>query len=175
MNESENSPQHNEVTVPMVEDISSNADIPMEQIQREDNKNYDKHDNECFDMNGNHNNNSDNLQFDSVPSSSTKDLKNIKSVTNQNVKIEESSSTNSVIEESSEPKISKLENVNLAATVGGSQTRKYLNTNVTPHLLAGMRLIAVQQPEDPLRVLGEYLIEQSNILKSGEKESNASK
>nr|6BX3_M Chain M, COMPASS component SDC1 [Saccharomyces cerevisiae S288C]6BX3_N Chain N, COMPASS component SDC1 [Saccharomyces cerevisiae S288C] len=42
-------------------------------------------------------------------------------------------------------------------------TRKYLNTNVTPHLLAGMRLIAVQQPEDPLRVLGEYLIEQSNI------------
>lgn len=65
--------------------------------------------------------------------------------------------------------------MNLAATVGGSQTRKYLNTNVTPHLLAGMRLIAVQQPEDPLRVLGEYLIEQSNILKSGEKESNASK
>lgn len=69
MNESENSPQHNEVTVPMVEDTSSNADIPMEQIQREDNKNYDKHDNECFDMNGNHNNNSDNLQFDSAPSS----------------------------------------------------------------------------------------------------------
>ncbi|CCK69705.1 Sdc1p KNAG_0C06080 [Huiozyma naganishii CBS 8797] len=49
----------------------------------------------------------------------------------------------------------------LVATVGGSSTRKYLNEEVTPALLRGMRLIAVEQPENPLKRLGEYLIEQS--------------
>ncbi|QHS72648.1 Sdc1p [Saccharomyces paradoxus] len=174
MNGNENSPRYNETTVPTVGDSSSDTDIQVGQNRGVDTKNYDKHDNKAFDMSSNHNGNSDNLQIDNASSSATRDLKNVKSVNNQNIKLEESSNTNSVIEDSSEPKISKLENVDLATTVGGSQTRKYLNANVTPHLLAGMRLIAVQQPDDPLRVLGEYLIEQSNILKSGENESNAS-
>lgn len=56
--------------------------------------------------------------------------------------------------------------VNLPETVGGSQTRKYLNQNIVPHLLNGMRLIATEKPQDPLRVLGEYLIKQSESSKN---------
>ncbi|CCF60607.1 hypothetical protein KAFR_0K02510 [Kazachstania africana CBS 2517] len=52
----------------------------------------------------------------------------------------------------------------IADVVGGSQTRRYLNDKVTPYLLDGMRLIAVEQPEDPLKRLGEYLIEQSEKI-----------
>lgn len=52
--------------------------------------------------------------------------------------------------------------INLVETIGGSQTRRYLNDKVTPVLLEGMRKIAVEQPADPLRVLGEYLIERSD-------------
>ncbi|QLG72851.1 hypothetical protein HG535_0D05600 [Zygotorulaspora mrakii] len=55
--------------------------------------------------------------------------------------------------------------INLSETVGGSQTRKYLNDKVTPHLLNGMRLLAREKPENPLKVLGEYLIKQSDIEK----------
>lgn len=59
----------------------------------------------------------------------------------------------------SQEDLSKL--INLSETVGGCATRKYLNEKVTPALLNGMRMIAVRKPEDPLKVLGEYLIEQS--------------
>lgn len=52
--------------------------------------------------------------------------------------------------------------VDFANTIGGSSTRKYLNENVTRVLLEGMRLIAVEKPTDPLRVLGEYLIAHSD-------------
>ncbi|SCW02750.1 LAFE_0F13454g1_1 [Lachancea fermentati] len=51
--------------------------------------------------------------------------------------------------------------VDLAETIGGSHTRKYLNEHVTPVLLRGMRLVAKQKPEDPLRFLGEFLIKES--------------
>lgn len=51
--------------------------------------------------------------------------------------------------------------LDLVNTIGGSQTRRYLNKYVTPALLDGMRQIAIQQPSDPLRVLGEYLISRS--------------
>nr|CAO98830.1 subunit of the COMPASS complex [Nakaseomyces delphensis] len=57
---------------------------------------------------------------------------------------------------------SKLDLVN---TIGGSQTRRYLNEYVTPALLDGMRQIAIKQPENPLRVLGEYLIARSEDTK----------
>ena len=53
----------------------------------------------------------------------------------------------------------------LANVVGGSQVRRYLNEQVTPSLLAGMRQIAAEQPEDPLRALGEFLISESERLK----------
>lgn len=52
--------------------------------------------------------------------------------------------------------------VDNVAMIGGSATRKYLNEHVTKHLLEGMKLIAREKPQDPLRVLGEYLINASN-------------
>ena len=64
-----------------------------------------------------------------------------------------------------QPRHDDLNLVNLPETVGGSQTRKYLNQNVVPHLLNGMRLIATEV-QDPLRVLGEYLIKQSESSKN---------
>lgn len=63
--------------------------------------------------------------------------------------IEKSSSTDSKI---------------MAEIVGGSQVRKYLNANVTPYLLQGMRQIANEQPQEPLKALGEYLIEMNKKL-----------
>lgn len=53
------------------------------------------------------------------------------------------------------------ERVDTVATIGGSTTRRYLNEKVTRHLLEGMKLIAREKPDDPLRVLGEYLINAS--------------
>ncbi|TFB05657.1 COMPASS component SDC1 [Trichoderma ghanense] len=46
----------------------------------------------------------------------------------------------------------------------GDSTRRYLNTKVTGVLLEGMKLLAKEKPEDPLRVLGEYLIQRSREL-----------
>lgn len=46
--------------------------------------------------------------------------------------------------------------------VGGSLVRQYLNKNLTAHLLAGLQKVAQAKPEDPLRFLGEFLIQRSN-------------
>ncbi|KAF4505093.1 hypothetical protein G6O67_007077 [Ophiocordyceps sinensis] len=43
----------------------------------------------------------------------------------------------------------------------GDPTRRYLNTKVTGVLLEGMKQLAKDQPHDPLRVLGEFLIQKS--------------
>ncbi|KAI5466270.1 hypothetical protein BGZ63DRAFT_420772 [Mariannaea sp. PMI_226] len=43
----------------------------------------------------------------------------------------------------------------------GDSTRRYLNMKVTGVLLEGMKQLAKEQPSDPLRVLGEYLIQRS--------------
>ncbi|KAH6898399.1 hypothetical protein B0T10DRAFT_453733 [Thelonectria olida] len=43
----------------------------------------------------------------------------------------------------------------------GDSTRRYLNTKVTAVLLEGMKQLAKDKPSDPLRVLGEYLIQKS--------------
>ncbi|UKZ63122.1 uncharacterized protein TrAtP1_004353 [Trichoderma atroviride] len=50
------------------------------------------------------------------------------------------------------------------ASLHGDSTRRYLNTKVTGALLEGMKLLAKEKPEDPLRVLGEYLIQKSRDL-----------
>ncbi|CAI4059400.1 Sdc1p SKDI_04G6720 [Saccharomyces kudriavzevii IFO 1802] len=172
MNGNESEAHHNKATISMVGDASHNNVSPAEQNLGKENDDHDNRDYDSFDTT--HSNRPDTLQRSSVSPLPTKELKNVKGLANQNIKLEESSNTSLILEEPSESKASKLENVDLAATVGGSQTRRYLNAKVTPHLLAGMRLIAVEQPDDPLRVLGEYLIEQSKIRKSGESESNAS-
>lgn len=49
--------------------------------------------------------------------------------------------------------------------VGGSLVRQYLNKNLTPHLLEGLRAVGKNQPEDPLLELGQFLIARSRELK----------
>ncbi|KAF2234448.1 hypothetical protein EV356DRAFT_501661 [Viridothelium virens] len=46
----------------------------------------------------------------------------------------------------------------------GSPTRVYLNQNVTPHLLEGVKYLAVYEPEKPLKWLAEFLGERSREI-----------
>ncbi|PFH58322.1 hypothetical protein XA68_13872 [Ophiocordyceps unilateralis] len=46
----------------------------------------------------------------------------------------------------------------------GDPTRRYLNSKVTASLLEGMKQLAKDQPQDPLRVLGEFLLQRSKEL-----------
>ncbi|KAI0851511.1 hypothetical protein F5Y00DRAFT_11301 [Daldinia vernicosa] len=48
----------------------------------------------------------------------------------------------------------------------GAPVRQYLNSKVTGPLLDGMKMIAKEQPKDPLRALGEYLLQRSKELES---------
>lgn len=43
----------------------------------------------------------------------------------------------------------------------GGPTRQFLNQNITPHLLEGMKYLAVYEPEKPLLWLSEFLKERS--------------
>ncbi|KAL0939200.1 dpy-30 domain-containing protein [Colletotrichum truncatum] len=47
------------------------------------------------------------------------------------------------------------------ATPHGDSARMYINSTVTAALLEGMKIIGRDQPADPLRVLGEFLIQKS--------------
>ncbi|WEW58834.1 COMPASS (complex proteins associated with Set1p) component [Emydomyces testavorans] len=47
------------------------------------------------------------------------------------------------------------------ATPGGAPVRVYLNERLVPYLLEGMKDLAKNQPSNPLRVLGEYLLAKS--------------
>ncbi|MCJ1477599.1 COMPASS (complex proteins associated with Set1p) component [Lambiella insularis] len=49
----------------------------------------------------------------------------------------------------------------------GAPARRYLNEKVTGVVLEGMKRLAADQPEDPLRVLGEYLLQRSKDLEGG--------
>lgn len=46
----------------------------------------------------------------------------------------------------------------------GSPTRVYLNQNVTPHLLEGMKHLVTQEPDKPLKWLAEFLAEKSKEI-----------
>ncbi|KAI1484696.1 hypothetical protein F5X96DRAFT_415924 [Biscogniauxia mediterranea] len=48
----------------------------------------------------------------------------------------------------------------------GAPVRQYLNSKVTGTLLEGMKVLAKEQPKDPLRVLGEYLLQRSKELET---------
>ncbi|KAK6352272.1 COMPASS (complex proteins associated with Set1p) component [Orbilia blumenaviensis] len=48
----------------------------------------------------------------------------------------------------------------------GAPVRQYLNQFVTPHLLEGMKIIARDQPANPLEALGRYLLQQSQIYEN---------
>ncbi|KAK9491075.1 hypothetical protein V1508DRAFT_463541 [Lipomyces doorenjongii] len=54
---------------------------------------------------------------------------------------------------------------------GGAPTRRYLNELITPALLDGVKLVAREQPENPLEVLGKYLIERSKTAPKRSKSS----
>ncbi|KAJ5655691.1 hypothetical protein N7507_007641, partial [Penicillium longicatenatum] len=45
---------------------------------------------------------------------------------------------------------------------GGAPAREYLNEKIVPYLLEGMKAVAKDQPANPLRVLGDFLIQKSN-------------
>jgi len=51
---------------------------------------------------------------------------------------------------------------------GGAPARQYMNEAVAPYLLEGMKMLVREQPPDPLRVLGEWLIEQHNNMNENE-------
>ncbi|KAA8570418.1 hypothetical protein MFRU_005g04580 [Monilinia fructicola] len=53
------------------------------------------------------------------------------------------------------------------ASIHGAPARVYLNQTVTGSLLEGMKLLAKEQPKDPLRVLGEFLLSKSRELEGG--------
>ncbi|KAL2199522.1 hypothetical protein P885DRAFT_74687 [Corynascus similis CBS 632.67] len=46
----------------------------------------------------------------------------------------------------------------------GAPVRQYINSKITGVLLDGMKIVAREQPKDPLRVLGEYLLQRSKEL-----------
>lgn len=46
--------------------------------------------------------------------------------------------------------------------VGGSSVRQYLNQHVSQHLLEGLKKLSSEKPEDPLRWLGKYLLEEAD-------------
>ncbi|KAG8627199.1 hypothetical protein KVT40_004682 [Elsinoe batatas] len=46
----------------------------------------------------------------------------------------------------------------------GAPTRVYLNQNVTPHLLEGMKYLAAYEPEKPLKWLSEFLAKRSGEI-----------
>ncbi|KAL5340325.1 hypothetical protein BJX70DRAFT_361431 [Aspergillus crustosus] len=49
---------------------------------------------------------------------------------------------------------------------GGAPARVYMNEKIVPYLLEGMKNVTKEQPPNPLRVLGEYLIQKSNEVES---------
>lgn len=50
---------------------------------------------------------------------------------------------------------------------GGAPARVYMNERIVPYLLEGMKAVAKDQPSNPLRVLGEFLIQKSNEVEEG--------
>ncbi|KAJ8097973.1 hypothetical protein POJ06DRAFT_260592 [Lipomyces tetrasporus] len=54
---------------------------------------------------------------------------------------------------------------------GGAPTRRYLNELITPALLDGVKLVAREQPENPLEVLGKYLLARSKNVPTKSKSS----
>ncbi|PYH87894.1 COMPASS complex subunit Sdc1 [Aspergillus ellipticus CBS 707.79] len=50
---------------------------------------------------------------------------------------------------------------------GGAPARVYMNEKIVPYLLEGMKNVTKEQPPNPLRVLGEFLIQKSNEVEQG--------
>lgn len=52
--------------------------------------------------------------------------------------------------------------------VGGSSVRQYLNKHLTQHLLEGLKQVSKEKSDDPLKSLGNFLIQRSDELKKEE-------
>lgn len=84
------------------------------------------------------------------------------------VKLEEPATKRLKVEEQEElvhQEIPKFDLPPVHEMIGGSSVRKYLNENVTPHLLEGLKLIGKNKPEDPLYELAQFLLQRSVELK----------
>ncbi|KAK3903675.1 hypothetical protein C8A05DRAFT_32578 [Staphylotrichum tortipilum] len=53
----------------------------------------------------------------------------------------------------------------------GAPVRQYINSKITGVLLEGMKIVAREQPKDPLRVLGEFLLQRSRELEGKDSSS----
>ncbi|KAL4760818.1 DPY30/SDC1 family protein [Aspergillus foveolatus] len=51
---------------------------------------------------------------------------------------------------------------------GGAPARVYMNEKIVPYLLEGMKTVTKEQPANPLRVLGEFLIQKSNEVEGSQ-------
>ncbi|KAL2825320.1 hypothetical protein BDW59DRAFT_161797 [Aspergillus cavernicola] len=51
---------------------------------------------------------------------------------------------------------------------GGAPARVYMNEKIVPYLLEGMKNVTKEQPSNPLRMLGEFLIQKSNEVEGGQ-------
>ncbi|KAL3481669.1 hypothetical protein BJX99DRAFT_253197 [Aspergillus californicus] len=51
---------------------------------------------------------------------------------------------------------------------GGAPARVYMNEKIVPYLLEGMKNVTKEQPANPLRVLGEFLIQKSNEVEGNQ-------
>lgn len=84
------------------------------------------------------------------------------------VKLEEPVTKKQKVEEQEEldsQEIPKFDLPPVHELVGGSSVRKYLNQNLTPHLLEGLKIIGKNKPEDPLYELAQFLLRRSEELK----------
>ncbi|KAF9894949.1 COMPASS (complex proteins associated with Set1p) component [Aspergillus nanangensis] len=61
---------------------------------------------------------------------------------------------------------------NVSSRPGGAPARVYMNEKIVPYLLEGMKTVTKEQPANPLRVLGEFLIQKSNEVEGGESGPN---
>lgn len=85
-----------------------------------------------------------------IPEKDTAEVKREESPPAKKIKTEDNSTKN---------------NAPVHEVVGGSSVRQYLNKHLTQHLLEGLKQIGKDKPEDPLRTLGEFLIQRSDELK----------
>ncbi|KAL4876562.1 hypothetical protein BJY04DRAFT_199653 [Aspergillus karnatakaensis] len=58
---------------------------------------------------------------------------------------------------------------------GGAPARVYMNEKIVPYLLEGMKSVTKEQPPNPLRVLGEYLIQKSNEVEGLQAQAQSGK
>lgn len=57
-----------------------------------------------------------------------------------------------------------INDLDASKVIGGAPVRQWINSEITPTLLKGMKMISVTQPDQPLKVLGEFLLLENKRL-----------